>query len=215
MRRNACRRSYRWAVGLVCLALLFPVDAFPFTYPLQPEEVQEAYALRQSRNREDLANFLNQYEQDFQYPSDHPVAYVTSVEFQTPYEQNFLASMRSAQYDKFKASEDYEASAGAVFVRVVVALKINFSGAALRADAFHVRVSQDAPVDAKKTTSRVLCDPNGFNPVQGGSDACILYTREILLRFDSDQFGLGNVTIKVSLPEGNSLETKFDLNSLK
>jgi hypothetical protein len=211
--KDTCR-LHCCAVGLASLALLLPSGTFALDYPLQPEAVEEAYSLGRTTNHEQLADFLNQYEHDFKYPSDdsdHPIAYVTSAEFQTPYEQIVLKSLRSAQYDKFKAAEDYEASAGAVFVRVVVALRINFTGPAPPADSFQVAVSQTKPIEPVKTTSTVLCDP--YNVVTAGE--CMIYTREIVLQFDHDQFAPGKATINVVLPQGKSLETKYNLDKLK
>lgn len=220
MRWKVPRRSRRCVAGLVCLAILLPSGTFAFDYPLQPEEVEEAYSLGRTTNREDLANFLNQYEHDFQYPSDdpdHPIAYVTSVEFQTPYEQIVLKSLRSAQYSKFKAGEDYEASAGAVFVRVVVALRINFNGPVPPADSFQVALSQAKPIEPVKSATRVLCDPYSMYPAAQypTGDACTIYTREFVLQFDYDQFASGKATVKVLLPEGKPLETKYNLDKLK
>ena len=205
-------RLRAWAaVGLALFALLSNT-ALAFNYPLQPEEIDEAYALGRTTNREELADFLNQYEHDFKPPNDNSVAYVSSIEFQTPYEQIVLRSLGTTQYDRFKAKEDYEAGAGAVLVRVVVAFKTGYSGPAPAADRFRVTVSQEEPIDPVKTPpTRVLCDP--YSLYQG--DQCAAYMGEILLRFDHDQFGPGEATIKVLLPDEKSLETKFDLDQLK
>ena len=192
----------------------FCLSALGFNYPLQPEEIEEAYSLGRTTNHEDLANFLNQYEHDFKYPSDNPVAYVTSVEFQTPYEQIVLKSAGSARYDKFKAAEDYQTSAGAVFVRVLTSLRINFGGRVPPENSYHVIVSQPRPIEPRKTVGTVLCDPYGQTPYPTNTD-CTVYTREILLRFDHNQFTSNKVAVKVLLPEGKSLETKFDLDKLK
>lgn len=203
------------AVGLAFLAILVPAGVFAFRYPLRSEEIEEAYSLGQSSDREQLATFLQQHEHDFSYPSDRPVAYVKSIEFETPYEQIVLKSMRSAQYDKFKAEEDYRANAGAVFVRVVVALKIGFAGPIPKAESFQVNVSQGRPVEAAVTAAAVLCNP--FDPlgVYTAPQPCDAYTREILLRFDHSEFGPGKVTVQVMLPEEKPLETVFNLDKLK
>lgn len=80
------------------LFTLCSFNALAFNYPLQLEEINEAYALGRTNNRSALADFLNQYEHDFKIPSDNPVAYVSSVEFQTPYEQIVLRSQRNTRY---------------------------------------------------------------------------------------------------------------------
>jgi hypothetical protein len=209
------RRLNRWVAGLASAAILFPDCASALNYPLQPEEIEAAYSLGRTTNHEDLTNFLTQYEHDFQYPSDHPLAYVTSVEFQTPYEQIVLKSLRSAQYSKFKAEADYQANAGAVFVRVIVALRIGFVGPPPTEDSFQVEVSQAKAMEPRKVTSTVLCDPSSPLTFPVGSGGCGTYTREILLRFGSEQFSRANAAVKIKLPEGKSLETTYKLNSLK
>jgi hypothetical protein len=189
------------------------LNAQALSSSLQPEEVQNAYSLGQTTSHEELADFLNQYEHDFKYPSDHPDAYVLSVEFQTPYEQIVLRTLRTIGYSKFQAAEDYHANPGLVIVRVLVALKANYTGPVPPADSFMVVVSQGETIEARKLTSTVTCDPYSYGSPTFGN--CIFYAREILLQFDASQFAPGMATVKVTLPFGQSMETKYNLNKLK
>src|ERR1019366_1667910 len=109
-------RTVRTQLFAVALCGLLSPNARAFNSTLQPEEVQEAYSLGQTTNHEELADFLNQYEHDFKYPANNPVAYVQSVEFQTPYEQIVLRTLRTIHYTKFQADGDYRANAGLVIV---------------------------------------------------------------------------------------------------
>lgn len=201
----------------LALCALLPLNVSAFNSSLQPEEVREAYYLGQTSNHEELAEFHNQYEHDFNYPSDSSVAFVTSVEFQTPYEQVVLRSLRTTQYTKFQADEDYQANPGLVIVRVMVSLKAGYTSPAPSADSFKVSVyqpKQPKPIAPRKATSKVLCDP--YNPFENSTFGnCVAYTREILLQFDAEQFAPGKATIKVLLPFGLSMETKYDLDKLK
>jgi len=207
-------RAVRIGIFVLGLSTLLSLSAQPFNSSLQPEEVQEAYSLGQTTNHEELADFLNQYEHDFKYPSDNSIAFVSSVEFQTPYEQIVLRSLRRTQYTKFQADEDYQANPGLVIVRVVVSLKNGYSGPAPPADSFKVAVSQMKSIEPRKLTSKVLCDP--YNPFENTTiPDCIAYTREILLQFDAEQFAPGRATVKVALPVGESMETKYNLDKLK
>jgi hypothetical protein len=207
-------RAARIQMFVLGLFTLLSLNALAFNSSLQPEEVQEAYSLGQTTNHEELANFLNQYEHDFKYPSDNSVAFVSSVEFQTPYEQIVLRSLRTAQYTKFQADEDYQANPGLVIVRVMVSLKTGYSGPAPPADSFKVVVSQTKPIEPRKVTSTVLCDP--YNPLENTTFAnCIAYTREILQQFDAAQFAPGRATVQVDLPFGLKTETKYNLDKLK
>lgn len=199
------------------LTALLSLNALAFNSSLQPEEVREAYYLGQTSNHEELAQFLNQYEHDYKYPPDKPVAFVQSVEFQTPYEQIVLRSLRTTQYNKFQADEDYQANPGLVIVRVMVSLKNGYTGPPPPAESFRVVVSQPKqpqPIEPRRLTSRVLCDPyNPFeNPTVGN---CTAYTREIILSFDAEQFTPGRATISILLPFGQSMETRYNLDKLK
>jgi hypothetical protein len=201
----------RFLVLGLCVLLSRNVQAFDTS--LQPEEIQEAFSLGQTNNREELAAFLKQYQHDISYPSDNPIAYVQSVEFQTPYEQIVLRTLRTTRYTKFQADADYQANRGLVVVRVVVALKSRYSGSPPPADSYRVIVSQAKSIEPRKATSTVTCDPYSYDSPTSGN--CIAYTREILLRFDADQFAPGGATVKVMLPFDRLLETKYNLNKLK
>ena len=176
--------------------------------------MDEAHSLGQTSNHEELADFLNQYERDFKPAGDNSVAFVSSVEFQTPYEQIVLRSLRTTHYDNFQAEEDYRANPGLVIVRVVVALKSGYVGPEPPADSFNVVVSQTKTIEPRKVTGTVLCNPyNSFeNPTVAN---CIAYMREIVLQFDAEQFAPGKATVKVLLPDDKSLETKYNLDKLK
>ena len=207
-------RAVGFGAFVLALCAMLALNALAFNSSLQPEEVQDAYSLGQTANHEELANFLKQYEHIFAYPPNKPVAYVQSVEFQTPYEQIVLRAQRTIGYSKFKAQEDYQANSGLVIVRVVISLKINYAGPVPPEDSFKVLVSQAKPIEPKKITNAVTCDPYYSTNYAVNTD-CRTYTREILLRFDAEEFAPGRTTIKVMLPYGQSLETKYNLDKLK
>ena len=211
---SSLARAVRIKVFVLAVCALLSLNALAFNSDLQPEEVEEAYSLGQTSNHEELADFLNQYERDFKPPDDNSVAFVSSVEFQTPYEQIVLRSLRTIHYSSFKAEEDYQANPGMVIVRVIVALKTGYVGPAPPADSFKVIVSQTRPIEPRMVTGTVLCDP--YNPFENPTFAnCAAYTREIVLQFDAEQFAPGKATVKVLLPSGQPLETKYNLDKLK
>jgi hypothetical protein len=199
---------------LIFLCTLFALNASAFKLSLQPEEVEDAYSLGQSSNHEELRDFLSQYEHDFKYPSNNSIAFVQSVEFQTPYEQIVLRSEKTNQYSKFRASEDYQANPTLVIVRAVVSLKAGYSGPTPPADSFKASVSQANGISPRNVTSNVLCEPSNYQYSSPVAE-CIAYTREILLQFDASQFAHGNATVRVTLPYGQPMETKFNLDKLK
>lgn len=207
-------RAVRVRLFALAFCALLSRNALAFNSDLQPQEVEEAYSLGQTSNHEELADFLNQYEHDFKPSTDNSVAFVSSVEFRTPYQQIVLRSLQTIHYSKFKAEEDYQANPGLVIVRVIVALKTGYVGPEPSADNFTVAVSQTKTIEPRKADSTVLCNP--YNSLENPTVAnCVAYTREIVLQFDAGQFAPGRATVKVTLPEGKWLETKFDLDKLK
>ena len=218
--RRYCRSFNRLTLKLQCLiflfflSILFALNASAIKLSLQPEEVEDAYSLGQTSNHDELRDFLNQYEHDFKYTSNNTMAFVQSVEFQTPYEQIVLRSQKTIQYSKFRASEDYQANPTLVIVRAVVSLKAGFSGPPPPADSFKVSVSQANAIEPRNVTSNVLCDPSNYNYSSPVAE-CLAYTREILLQFDTSQFAHGSATVRVTLPYAQPMETKFNLDKLK
>jgi hypothetical protein len=207
-------RGARFRGFILGLCALLSLNALAIETSLQPEEIEEAYSLGQTSNHEELADFLKQYQHDFRYPSDNPVAYVQSIEFQTPYEQIVLRTLRTTQYTRFRAEEDYRANSRLIIVRIVTAIRINYSGPVPPADKYLALVSQAKPIEPRKVTNTVTCDPFNQTAYPVPTD-CSIYTREILLNFDARQFEPGPVTVKVELPFQQSMETQYDLDKLK
>jgi hypothetical protein len=206
-------RTARICLSALIVCALFSLQALSFDSSLQPEQVQDAYSLGQTTDHEQLTRFLSQYEHVFKNAPANSVAFVQSVEFQTPYEQIVLRSLRTPGYSKFQAQDDYRANPGRILVRVLVALKTGYSGPAPDADDFKVVVSQASSIESQKVSSSVICDPYNVRIPMPGN--CIAYTREILLRFSVRQFSSSKATVKVLLPFGQSMETSYNLDKLK
>jgi len=198
------------AWGLALCAVL-SLNALAFNSFLQPEEVRDAYSLGQSSNHEEIANFYSQYVHKFRYPANNPVVYVMSAEFQTPYEQIVSRSQQTIHYSKFQANDDYRANSDLVIVKVEFSLRLNYAGPIPPADGFKVFVSQARSIEPDKTTNTATCNPYDI----GANTDCQTYVREILLQFDAGQFGPGAANIKIQTPDGQTVQTKFNLDKLK
>ena len=214
VQRGAGIRLLGGTIALACLSILLPVGVRAIEYPLPTDEVDQAFSLGRTSYPLELAVFLSSYKHDFQYPADRPMAYVKSIELESPYEQVVLKSMHVPEYDRSKAEEDYQAAGGTLLVRAVVSLKLGYDGAIPEDDNFEVSVSQGGRIEPRETNATVLCDP--LNPfARYPEEPCVVFTREYILRFSESQFGRGKVTVKVKMPGGKALETKFDLDKLK
>lgn len=202
----------------VCLCvLLVSLNAAALQEHLQPEDIDRAYSMGRASNREAFGNFLKQYQHAFQYPPDEPLAFAKLVEFETPYERIALKAQQTPNYTRFDALDDYNANPGLIRVRVTASLRTGYVGPAPPEDAYRVIVSQSKPIAPQDTATKVLCDP--YNPQSYSVLAnCIAYTLELDANFQVTQFVAGPanaVAVKVLLPEGKSLETKFNLDKLK
>jgi hypothetical protein len=212
-RRQASPPPQAVRIGASALALcaVLSLNALAFTSSLQPEEVRDAYSLGQSSNHEELANFYSQYMHKFPYPANNPVVYVMSAEFQTPYEQIVSRSQQTVHYSKFQADDDYRANPGLVIVKIEFSLKLNYAGPIPPADGFKVFVSQARSIKPDKTANTVTCNPYGI----GANTDCQTYSREILLQFNAGQFAPASANIKIQTPDGQTVQTKFNLDKLK
>jgi hypothetical protein len=207
-------RAARISAWGLALCAVLSLNTLAFNSSLQPEEVRDAYSLGQSSNHEELADFYSQYVHKFRYPANNPVVYVMSAEFQTPYEQIVSRSQQTIHYSKFQADEDYRANPRLVIVKVEFSLRLNYAGPEPPADGYKVFVSQARSIEPRKIANTVTCDPY-YSGNYALNTSCQTYAREILLQFDAGQFGPGAANIKIQTPDGQTVQTKFNLDKLK
>jgi len=196
--------------AIVFSVCLVSQTAFAFNYPLQPEEVRNAYSLGKTTNNEELIKFYNRYVHYFPAPTGNSSIYVQSVEFRTPYEQIVLRTQRNLNtYTTFQADEDYRANPGLVVVRTIVAYKTsyNYVGPQPTAEGFKIAVSQKDAIEPQKITTETICSPLL-------DDRCTVMTFAVVAWFDAEQFAPGTARIKIETPDGQTIRTKFDLDKL-
>jgi hypothetical protein len=212
-RKPTCReaRASLWVARVktlaFCLCFLAPQNAGAFDYPLQDQQVREAYFLGRTTDAEKLIDFYKPYVQYFAFPAHGPYySYVESVEFRTPYEQAVLRSQRNLnQYSSLEAKKDYEAHPNLVIVRVMISYKINYVGPIPPVSTYSVRVLQNGAIEPKKQTTESICEV---------WQDCGVTRFAILLWFDAEQFAHGAAKVKVTTPDGQTLRTEFDLDKL-
>jgi hypothetical protein len=210
---NVKTASLRIRIGAYALGLclLTPQHVSAFTYPLQGEYVREAYFLGRTTDGKKFKDFYEQYVHYFPFPARGPYfSYVESVEFRTPYEQVVLRSLQNlSQYSSMEAEKDYQVKPNLVVVRVLISYKLGYVGTLPPASSFKVHVSQaDAgAIEPKKLTTESICS------LSGGDD-CGPIRYAILLSFDAEQFTSGAAKIKIVTPDGQTIKTEFDLDTL-
>ncbi len=189
------------------LCFLASQNAIAIKYPLQEEQVREAYSLGRTTDGEKLKDFYEQYVRYFPFPARSPYySCVESVEFRTPYERVVLRSREKLnQYSALEADEDYRAQPNVMVVRVMISFKLGYVGPIPPASSFNVRVSQADPIEPRKFTTESICNL--------WAD-CGVTRFAILLWFDAEQFSSGAAKVKVATPDGQILKTEFDLDKL-
>ena len=208
---NAKTAGLRIRIGALALSLclLASQNASAFSYPLQGEEIREAYFLGRTTNNEKLTDFFKRYVHEFPFPDRGPYfSYVESVEFRTPYEQVVLRSRQNLnQYSSLEAEKDYQTQPNLVVVGVLISYMISYVGPERPTSSFKIRVSQSDAIEPKKLTTESICS------VSWHSD-CGVTRFALFLSFDAEQFTSGNVRIEVATPDGQNLQTEFDLDNL-
>jgi hypothetical protein len=188
-------------------------DAAAYVHPLSQESIREAHFLAHTPDAKKRAAFFERYTRHFPLPVKGP--YVESIEFQTPYEQAVLRSLRHwNNYDAQQAEKDYAAQPDVVMVRILIHSTPTYprfgadsSDSQDRAamgpgdfwPGFQFHVAQEQSVQPKMVNSR---------PLRGGQ-------REALLEFDAAQFGSGTASVEVTTPDGQIVRAEFDLDELK
>jgi hypothetical protein len=207
------------AAKLLTLLLVAACNTSGLTWPLQPEEVREAYSLGHSGDSAKITRFLSQYVRHFSMPPEG--AYVESVEFRTPYEQVVLRCHEHlSNYDAQQAQQDYAVNGDSVTVRVSIFSTQTYPTLATRPSdpsgiwapedflrGFQYRVKQQHAIEPKKVIEQPKCPNFGRCPSPGGCD--------VLMEFDAAQFAVGTVQVVVTTPEGREIKSEFNLDSLK
>jgi hypothetical protein len=219
-RSEFANRTKRMGTSLIALWLSAAIPAGAFSYPLSPEQVREAYFLGRSTDDEKVVRFIEPYVHRLPYPKKGP--FVESVEFRSPYEQVVLRTRQKlTNYSSQDAEQDYSKHPALVIVRVMIFLTFTYHGPAVQSPdgairfwtdedflkEFQFQVAQVRPIQPEKITVGPGCPPpNWCEPFDG---------REVLLQFDAAQFTSGTLAIRIQTPDGQLVQTKFDLDNLK
>lgn len=202
-----------------CIALAPSAKAY--MQRLHSEEVQEAFSLGRSTDPDTVKRFFEKYSHMLDCTGDRPC--VNSIELRTPYEQVAVRSrQRGPEYTEQEAEKDYAARPAVLAVHIFVLYPLNFSGQdsdvaptggqptgedGVAFYGFRIRVSQEHVLKP----TRVWGESYSF----GASQCRYCGGEEIILDFDPAQFDPEATSIRVSTPNGQTVESEFDLRDLK
>ena len=204
----------RLGFAILLFVLIAVQAALAFDYPLSPEAIREAYFLV-TASQDKRAEFFQKYKHYLPMPESGP--YISLIDVKTPLGclVDELAT-RGPNYHADDAEKDYLGKPGCFRVHVGINFTQDypppgFSKAALPDlwKKFKVHLKQRAEVEPQSIHGEPIyySDDSGVYGVIGAN---------INVEYDLDKIDAGGVTtIDVDTPDGQVIETAFNLSQLK
>jgi hypothetical protein len=213
------KRALSSAILILAFALGIAITAAAFDYPLSSTAIRDAYFLG-NRNDEQTADYLSKYAHRFPMPKSGP--YVQEISLETPFTQVVRHSQTTWNYHAPSAVEEFQGKPLPFRVHVDIVLTPSYSpipetpGANLYQwvpdfwNDFKVQFIQDK----KEIPSRTIRG----GPVYAYEDFGMPYYvtgARIELEYDPEKIESDPVDIDVLTPDGQKIETTFDLARLR
>jgi hypothetical protein len=203
-------------VPILVIAMVAPLFAGAFTYPLSSTDIRDAYFIGR-RNDEFTSNFLLQYTRHFNPPTSGPD--IADIQVETPFTQIVQYSSQMANYDAPTAVQDFQDRPLKVYVHVFVyedtASLINKANPVNPLyhniwEDYGVKLIQDKAVKPLEVTGGFIfptCGDGCLTPAPIGA--------HIDLTFSSEQIDAAPATITVEGPDDVHAEATFDFSTLR
>lgn len=202
----------------VIVFLLFAVPTLAFDYPLSETSIRDAF-LTGNGNRN--SQLFVKYVHNFAAPNSGP--YVASIRLETPYEQ---VAQRGATASNYHAEEAEQEFLGKK-MPFRVAVEIQFTPAYPESQKhesngaysllqplpeyqndFQIDVSQDNTITP--LASRAYVASSNFSNTVWGIQGIVIEQE-----FDPQKIDSSDLTVEVHTPDGQDVETTFDLSQLR
>jgi hypothetical protein len=204
------------SVALVILlvgAITLPATAY--IYPLSSADIRDAY-FTGTRNDEQTADFFLEYSHAFPMPKEGP--HVSAVSVATPFSQ-VVEQSGKAGYHPQDAEQEFLGRPMDFLVRVQVDFTTTFPPAAQSGtlslqpipnlwDEFKIQLEQDQKIAPKGR--RVYLIYSDASPFLFGLSGAILEES-----YDAEKITGAPATVVVDTPDGQHLETSFNLAKLR
>jgi len=213
-------RPSRKLLELSALAAIagLAVPAFALNYPLSSTAIRDAYFLGNHKDRL-TADFLAGYTHRLPAPRTGP--YVDEIGIDTPFTEVVRHSERYANYNAPDAVEEFQHKPLTVCVHVDIALTPSYSPIPGRAvTAFYEWVPDfwnDFKVTLLQGTQAIPAQHRRGGPfyAYGSTELPYIVGARIELDFDPTEIEAAATTIEVLTPDGQKVETTFDLGKLR
>jgi len=206
------RRCSRSGLSLFLLALVAAQSATAFEYPLSSEAIREAYFLARE-NSDRQTEFLERYKHNLPAPKTGPD--VALVELRTPF--TLVAEkigQTNTSYHAQDAEKDFQGKTGRFGVHVEIYFTATYPKPTDTAQSLgdfwndlKVRLKQGSEISPLKTTGRPIFSDQTISGYMGAM---------IDADYDAAKIDRGApATIEVDTPDGQDVETTFDLTQLR
>jgi len=214
------RPGSRLRLPVLVLALGVALPALAFEYPLSPTAIRDAYFFGK-RHTSITTELFKEYTHFL--PAGQSGAHVQSISLETPFVQ--VAERSGAAFNYYAQDAEEEFTDQELPFRVLVTVDLsgadsqpnnsraNFLGFPLPdfCRAFDVQLLQDKPILEKSRRVYLLYSDastsvTGFTGVTGAV---------LELDYDAEAIDSADTTIRVGTPDGQHVETSFDLTQLR
>lgn len=207
---------------LVPLLLGFAVTqpALAFEYPLSGTAIREAF-LTGNANNDRTTEFFLKYAHSLPAPETGP--HVAIISLRTPYEQVVERGASVTDYHAQEAEQEFLGKPLSFFVRVQIDFTPTYptypapgaNGAnSVRQPLpdferdFKVEVSQDKKISPRSTKTYSVYSDESYNAF--GTSGVVIEQE-----YDPEKVESSEITVKVRTPDGQDVETTFDLDQLQ
>lgn len=216
------KRALWSAILLLAVTLATAIAAFAFAYPLSSTAIRDAYFLG-NRNDEQTADYLSKYAHHFSAPPISTIGpYVQEIGLDTPFTQVARHAQATLNYHAPSAVEEFQGKPLPLRVHVDIVLTPSYSpipdttGTNLYQwvpdfwNDFKVKLIQDN----KEIPARKIRGGPVFAYEDSGRPYYVTGAK-IELEYDPEKIESDPVDIAVLTPDGQKIETTFDLARLR
>jgi len=212
--RQRARRGGRQNVAVLILLLLASQAASAYDYPLNSESIRNAYFLGERNNFQTTRRLL-QYIHQFTGPQTGRY-FVSQIDISTPYQQIVLRGRRDTPGD---SEVQTETDLHAHPLKFIVRVRVEWNGRY----ADHVRRSISPP-DLSRGVSIHVIQQHRITPLKTnrqalyssmGHGGSVFVGMLFELQFDPARIASAPLRVSVREPDGQVVETKFDLTKLR
>lgn len=217
--KPAARSGRVVLLGMFAIVLLIALPAFAYQYPLSSSDIRNAYLLGYAKDL-NTTNFFAPYARQFPTPDSGP--HIATITLKTPYGQLVELGQSALNADVQGAEEEYASKKLPFLVQVEVDLTATYPDPASSDSA-----APGAPLPDFQRDFPARLVQDGQNVPRAATQVCLLYSDSafntysvsgaiIEYRYDPEKIDPDDAaTFEVHTPDGQDIETTFDLGRLR